>query len=286
MEQKPLTPGADLRIMTSNALFDKTAEARAGLLYENIRYYNPDIIGFQEINEVLHKVLISRLIEDLGYDMVSAWPDEGRRRDFELQSLSPKYPSVNYFPILYKKSRFCELESGFYMYRSTWTQTKGVTYAILSESSSGRRFAHINTHAAVITSWYKIENLTPDLDEQWRLDNSRQILETKAEIIEKYGNIPIFLTGDFNSNEKSASYAAYIAGGFENSKYKAERSASRNIGSFHKVGEMPPQGEDTLPIDHIFVTPDIRVLVHSIETTQSVLDSSDHCMVYADVLPP
>ncbi len=285
MEQKSLFPGADLRIMTSNALFDKTAEARAGLLYENIRYYNPDIIGFQEINEVLHKVLISRLVE-LGYAVVSAWPDESRRRNFELNSLSKKYPTVNYFPILYKKSRFCELESGFYMYRSTWTQTKGVTYAVLSDNLTGRRFAHINTHAAVITSWYQIENLTPGLDEQWRLDNCGQILETKAELNQKYGDIPVLLTGDFNSNESSRSYAAYIAGGFENSKYKAEHSASRNIGSFHKVGEMPPSGEDTLPIDHIFVTPDIRVLAHSIETTQSVLDSSDHCMVYVDIILP
>jgi endonuclease/exonuclease/phosphatase family metal-dependent hydrolase len=121
--------------------------------------------------------------------------------------------------------------------------------------------------------------------EEWRIDNSRQILESWSRLKEKYGDIPTFFTGDFNSNESSSSYAEYIKAGLLNSKYAAIKHSSRNIATFHKVGVMPPQGNDKSPIDHIFVSPNnIQVLVHSIETRKEVLEASDHCIIYADAL--
>ncbi|MGI6772422.1 MAG: hypothetical protein GX264_09110 [Clostridiales bacterium] len=273
-----------IRIMSTNTLFDKTAADRTPLLYENYMHYSPDIIGFQEINKVFHEKLIP-LLTDGEYAMIKAWPHESRKRESEKNSISKKYPAVNYFPILYKRNRFEEVESGFYMYRSTWTETKGVSWAVLSDRQSGKLLAHLNTHAAIILSSYVIENLTPDLDEEWRLDNCREMLETIAEIEAKYPAIPFFLTGDFNSNELSPSYGKYIESGFADAKYVAEKKSTHNIGTFHKLGELPQRGEDFYPIDHIFLLPDrARVLVHSIETRQPVLDASDHCMVYADVI--
>ena len=283
MEKKEGTPGIWLRVISSNALFDSTATERAPRLIENYLYYKPDLIGLQEINPALQKALVEPM-EQYGYKRVSAWPDENRRRESELNSLSKKYPTVNFFPILYRTDRFEEVESEFYMYRSTWTHTKGVTAAVLRERASGRLVAHINTHAAVMLSIYEIENKTPQMAEDWRIDNCREILETKAAIKAKYGDIPVFITGDFNSNESSESYSHYIAAGLENAKYAASLSSSRNIGSFHPVGEMPPQGNDKAPIDHIFVTPqNVKVLTHSIETRKEVLEASDHCIVFADV---
>lgn len=287
MKLNDATSGRLIRVMSSNALFDKTARERAPKLFDNYIYYNPDLIGFQEINSVLHEELIKPLTASDGapYIAVSAWPDADNKQDFEINSLSKKYPDVNYFPILYRKDRFIEVESGFYMYRSTWTYTKGVTWAVLRERSSGRLLAHINTHAAVMISTYEIENKTPQMAEEWRLDNSRQIIDTWRGLQEKYGNIPTFITGDFNSNESSPSYDEYIKAGLLNSKYVATQSASHNVATFHKVGQMSPQGDDKSPIDHIFISPDnIQVLVHSIETRQEVLESSDHCILYADAL--
>lgn len=134
-------------------------------------------------------------------------------------------------------------------------------------------------------STYVIENKPPEMAEERRVDNSRQIIDSWRWLKEKYGDVPTFLTGDSNSNESSNSYAEYIKAGLLNSKYAATKYSSRNITTFHKVGVMPPQGEDTSPIDHIFVSPNnIQVLVHSIETRKEVLEASDHCILYVDAL--
>lgn len=269
--------------MSTNVLFDKTAAERAPKLYDNYLYYHPDLIGFQEVNPILHEKLIEPLINQAGYAKVRAWPDPQNKQDFEINSLSKRYPEVNFFPILYRSDRFDEVESGFYMYRSTFTHTKGVTWAVLRERSSNYLLAHINTHAAVMLSIYEIENKTPQMAEDWRIDNCVQILDTIEAIRSKFGDIPVFVTGDFNSNENSQSYERYIEAGLLNSKYTAEVSASRNVGTFHPVGAMPPEGNDMAPIDHIFVTPgNIRVLIHSIETRPEVLWASDHCILFTD----
>lgn len=279
-ESEAITP---VRVMSSNALFDSSAAERAPRLIENYLFYKPDLLGLQEINRTLQEVLIGPMRER-GYSVVSARPDESRRKDFEHSSLSAKYPSVNYVPILYNSSRFEEVWSDFYMYRSTWTPTKGVTAAVFRERGSGRLLAHINTHAAILLSSYEVPDKTPRMSEEWRIDNCRQIIGTWKEISAKYGGIPVLITGDFNSNENSESYSGYIAAGLRNAKYVAEHSASRNIGSFHALGAMPLEGKDSAPIDHIFVTPEgVRVLRHSIETRREVLEASDHCMILADV---
>lgn len=115
---------ANIRVMSSNILFDKTAPEREGKLLENYMYYQPDLIGFQEVNRFFHDNLMVHLREN-GYDTVKAWPDPEKRTQSELDSLSEKYAEVNFFTIAYKTDRFEEVESVFRMYKSTWTRTKG-----------------------------------------------------------------------------------------------------------------------------------------------------------------
>ena len=282
MEHLPKYEKANLRVMTSNLLFDKTAPDRESKILENLAYYQPDIIVFQEINKFYHNSFIPKF-EAMGYKFVSAQPDPEKRRESELRSLSKKYTPHNYFPIAYRADRFEEVESWFLMYTSTYTHTKGMTVAVLREKESGKLLGHINTHAALILQSYGLEGMSDRVDGAvWRADNARQMLEEKHAVNEKYGDIPFFFTGDFNGGEEEEFYRLITENGMKNSKYCAKVRASLGQYTFHPViGELPDNSRT--PIDHIFVSPEVEVWVHSIETRREVLEASDHCMVYADV---
>lgn len=282
MERSQKYEKANLRIMTANLLFDATAPEREGKILENLAYYRPDIVGFQEINAFYHESFRPKL-EAIGYRFVTAQPDPDKRRESELASLSAKYPKQNYYPIAYLADRFEEVESYMLMYTSTFTYTKGLTAAILRDKTTGALLGHINTHAAILLSSYKLEGMTDAVDgAKWRADNARQMLAEQAVLIEKYGDIPFFFTGDFNAGEEEELYSIITSSGMKNAKYAATVSASMGQFSFHPIiGHLPDNRRS--PIDHIFVSPQVNVWVHSIETRQEVLDASDHCMVYADV---
>ena len=282
MQHLPKFEKADLRVMTANLLFDATAPERESKILENLAYYQPDIIGFQEINRFYRDSFIPKF-EAMGYKFVTAQPDPEHRRESELRSLSKKYPTLNYFPIAYRADRFEEVESLFLMYTSTYTQTKGMTAAVLRDKTSGRLIGHINTHAALILRSYGLDGMSDRVDGAvWRADNARQMLEEQRAINEKYGDIPFFFTGDFNGGEEEEFYRVITESGMRNSKYAAKVGASLGQFTYHAVIGALPDNKRT-PIDHIFVSTGVDVWVHSIETRREVLEASDHCMVYADV---
>lgn len=277
----PIHPKANFRVMSANLLFDATAEERSPLIVENMMYYLPDVIGFQEVNKVLQENVLDKLTEK-GYALTSAQPNPDNMRESEKNSLSKKYPSRNLVPIAYKAELYEEVESVFVMYRSTWTYTKGFTAAVFKVKQNGKLFAMINTHAALVISTYGLDRTNADLGAEWRIDNVAEILAEKNRVITEYGNIPVFVTGDFNGGENEQYYSDMLAGGMSNSRYVATESATLGICTFHgRPGAMPTS--DKSAIDHVFVSEGTPVAVHSIETRQEALDATDHCFVYADI---
>lgn len=275
-------PKANFRVMSANLLFDATAEQRSPIIVDNMMYYLADVVGFQEVNKVLYENVLEKLTEK-GYAITSAQPDPENMRESEKNSLSKKYPSRNLVPIAYRAELYEELESVFVMYRSTWTYTKGFTAAVFKVKQTGKLFAMINTHAALVLSTYGLDRTNADLGAEWRIDNIAEILAEKDRILAQYGNIPVFITGDFNGGENEQYYSDILAGGMVNSRYVATESATLGICTFHnRPGDMPTS--DRSAIDHVFVTEGTPVIVHSIETRQEALDATDHCFVYADVI--
>lgn len=278
----PKHQGTNLRAVSLNLLFDATAEERIPLMTSCLQYYMPDVIGFQEVNSLLHKKFIP-LLPSLGYSVTTAWPDPDNMLESEKSSLCKKYPTLNHFPVAYRTDIFEEVESRFAMYHTTWTYTKGFTSAVLRNKQTGKMLAIVNTHAALVISIYKIEGATNSgLGAKWREDNARELLEEKQRIVNAYGDIPVIFTGDFNGPEGEKYYDAILESGMVNTKYAASVSASLNIASFHGRPGNPP-AEGGVPIDHIFVSEGTPVAVHSIETRKEVLDATDHCLVYADL---
>ena len=278
----PIHTKANFRIMSANLLFDATAEQRSPLIVDNMLYYLPDVIGFQEVNKVLYENVLEKLTKK-GYTITSAQPDPNNMRESEKNSMSKKYPSKNLVPIAYRTELYEEVESVFVMYRTTWTHTKGFTAAVFKVKQTGKLFAMINTHAALVISTYGLDRTNADLGAEWRIDNVAELIAEKNRIIQEYGNIPVFLTGDFNGGENEQYYSDILAGGMVNSRYVATESATLNLCTFHgRPGDMPTS--DKSAIDHVFVTEGTLVIVHSIETRQEALDATDHCFVYADII--
>ena len=262
-ELTPRIAGADVRVMSSNILFDKTLESRLSLIADDYRASDADLIGMQEVNRVG-----TALFETLGdiYAPVALRHPEDKHC---------------FTPIIYRHDRFELLEGGSQLYRSRGTDTKSMAWAVLSDKRNGKKLALINSHGSLILKTYNLDATNAVEGEMWRVDNVCQMLEKKDELREKYGaDLPVFVTGDFNAHPESDSIQN-MKKVLPDSADIATVSATTGINSFHGVPARPC-AEGT-PIDFIFVTDDaVKVLVHCIPDDEVSIAISDHCPVIVD----
>ena len=255
--------GADVRVMSSNILFDKTLSDRLNLIADYYRASDADLIGMQEVNRV--GTALFETLSDL-YTPVA------------LRHAEDKHC---FTPILYRHDRFDLIESGSELYRSRGTDTKSMAWAVVADKQSGKKLAVINSHGSLILKSYNLDATDAVEGEMWRVDNVCQMLEKKDELRAKYGEkLPVFITGDFNTyaHRESIQNMKKV---LPDCAEVATVSATTDVNSFHRVPGQPcPEGT---PIDYIFVTDDaVTVLVHCIPTDEKALAISDHCPVCVD----
>ena len=257
------TPDTDVRIMSSNILFDKTLPDRLSLIADYYRSSDADLIGMQEVNRV--GTALFDTLSDI-YTPVALRHSEDKHC---------------YTPILYRHDRFDLIEEGSELYRSRGTDTKSMAWAVVADKKSGKKLAVINSHGSLILKSYNLEATDAVEGEMWRVDNVCQMLEKKDELREKYGAaLPVFVTGDFNTHPHRESILN-MKQVLPDSADIATISSTAGINSFHRVPGRPC--EEGTPIDFIFVTDDaVRVLVHSIPADEASLAISDHCPVFVD----
>lgn len=257
------TSDADVRVMSSNILFDKTLPDRLPLIADYYRASDADLIGMQEVNRVGTAL----------FDTLSDIYTPATSRHAEDKHC--------YTPILYRHDRFELLEGGSQLYRSRGTDTKSMAWAVLLDKRSGKKLALINSHGSLILKSYNLEATNAVEGEMWRVDNVCQMLEKKDELREKYGaELPVFITGDFNAHPESESIRN-MKKVLPDSADVAALSSTAGINSFHGVpGRHCPEGT---PIDFIFVTDDaVKVLVHYIPDDETSIAISDHSPVCVD----
>ena len=259
----PRITEADIRVMSSNILFDKTLPDRLPLIADYYRNSDADLIGMQEVNKV--GTGLFEMLSDL-YAPVALRHSEDKHC---------------FTPILYRKDRYDLLEGGSELYRMRGTDTKSMAWAVLCDKTDGKKIALINSHGSLILKSYNLEATDAVEGEMWRVDNVRQMLEKKDALRGKYGaSLPVFITGDFNSHEDRESIQN-MKKVLPDSAEIATVSASAGINSFHRTPGRPC--DEGTPIDFIFVTDDaVQVLTHHIPSDQTALDISDHCPVYVD----
>ena len=262
-ELTPRNAGADVRVMSSNILFDKTLPDRLSLIADYYRTSDADLIGMQEVNRVGTELF--NVLSDI-YSPVA------------LRHAEDKHC---FTPILYRHDKFELIESGSELYRSRGTDTKSMAWAVVSDKQSGKKLAIINSHGSLILKSYNLDATDRVEGEMWRVDNVCQMLEKKDELREKYGSLlPVFVTGDFNSRADRES-VQNMKKALPDSADVAKLSASIGIDSFHRLPGRPCDEGD--PIDFVFVTDDaVEVLVHAIPSDETAIAISDHCPVYVD----
>lgn len=200
-----LETAEELGIMTFNLRYDVTSHACMALdvrgphLMEIIDKYSPDSVGFNEATSNWMYWLRGNM-EERGYAYV------GVGRDTGTDKTTSKANGNEYSPVFYKVDKFELLDSGTFWLSETPAAavTKGwgsgynriCTYAILKNKNSGEIYAHLSTHLD-----------HKDVEAQ---QNSIDVIETYIRsFLDKYGDIGIVLSGDFNTAEFQTNDPSY-----------------------------------------------------------------------------
>lgn len=269
-----LSEGADLRIMTFNVLGSgQEPLKRAPNIQETILTYMPDVVGFQECNSEMHGLVIQKLKDS--YTLAQRTHESG---------------TLIYTPIIYLTEKYTQIDSGVEWLdsRYTGTNTKCIAWVVLKSKETGKTFAVVNMHGAVISTSYKGFETMPagersTLVNQWRVDNVRQMLDIRTAIQTKHGNIAVMFIGDFNFNSDSDAYRATKAAGLTEAEVSATGKKTTGFASYSgTAGVAPGTGKS---IDHVFYHPDeATALRHHIARNEVYeYSASDHCAVWADI---
>lgn len=254
--------GADLRIMSYNILHESWSNVestvpvrgRAERFASVLTYYMPDVAGIQEVSSSWHKE-IQKLLVNTGF--------------YKKECAKTGTNKSNMTTFLYNPQTVKPVEN-YVLDIDYGSDIRVLSVAVFEKLSDGKRFVVTNTHPATASS----DNYT---------EHIRKLSEMLTEVIAKYPELPVFMTGDFNSKETSTGYPILTALPILDAKYNTKELV-RNYNSFLKPrwgGEVSPG--DTGSFDHIFVTNKSEVLRFNTVIDNSVEKISDHLPIYADV---
>ena len=249
----PPVPAEPLKVMSYNIYTGNPDRTRAKKVANNIKNFDPDVIGVQEINNSWTVVL------NMVTDLLNVYEMIGEPR------LDPSDKSNNneYSAILYKKDKLELIETDTYWLSDTPDKISKfesteyyriMTYAVFERKSDGERFIHVNTHLAT--------------DKTSRHKQIDVLLEIADSIVERYENVPIYFTGDFNMTSSDAGYEKMTDWGLDDTRYLLK-----------PVDTNPTCGKSI--IDYCFVSKgDFKVEKFKVGYG---LEGSDHNLIYTEL---
>lgn len=259
----PLPPAAaqTLRVMSFNVRLpspDDGAnrwELRRDLMVRTIREQAPDLIGTQELYKLQGDYLVSKLTH-------YAWFGRGRRGG----------DGDEHMGVLYRTDRLKLVESGDYWLSDTpdvpgsisWGHPfpRMVTWAIFELKAGSQRFYYANTHFP-----YR------DQDEPARTRAAQEILH-RLEAVP--ANLPIVLTGDFNTTPASPAHAL-LTGLLQDARLVADTHSGPEA-TFHDFTGTPDRRIDWILYRGLHAT-----ALRTITTHQDGHYPSDHFPVVAEL---
>ena len=235
--QKPITA----RIMTFNIRTETRVDGRNNweLRYQPVAEFvnksKADIVGMQEVQQRQLTDLCSMMGD---YSSVGVARDDGKQKG-------------EYNPIFYRKERFNLLRSGTFWLSPTpaepsygWGAAcrRIATWAILQEKTTMKSIIVLNTHLDHVS-------------EEARANGAALIKERLSRM---NNELPVVVTGDMNSDDKSTAYAKFATAIFP--MQDAYKTAKRKKGpdyTFHGFGQLPQ--DNRTKIDYIFLSSQINV---------------------------
>ena len=256
---------APLQVMTFNIRLDIASDSLNNWQYrkENvaklISYYQPDLLGMQEV--------LPNQLDDLK-KRLPQYASLGVGRDNGIDE-------GEYSPIFYRTARFELVRHGdFPLNESAGTfGIKGwdaacnrvCTWAVLKEKASGKEVTYFNTH----------------LDHVGKTARREGMRLVAAKIKELAPGLPAIVTGDFNCGPDDEPAQVLAAEGMENA-YKTAEIAYGPAWSFHGFGNIPV-GERPL-LDYVFISPQFTATrCRVIQDTPDTGYYSDHNPVLAEI---
>ncbi|GIN58471.1 hypothetical protein J8TS2_27900 [Lederbergia ruris] len=258
-EEQVRTMSFNLRY--ANANDEYSWESRRPIVKELIEKEQPDIIGTQEG--------VYRQIMDIEEDL-PAYARIGVGREGGIFG--------EFMAVYYKKNRFAPIE-----WNHVWLSDKP---NVVSSYSWGNKIPRMVT-------WVKFMDLKtnkPFYFVNTHLDHqSEKSRQKSAEFIIKSiknfdSDLPIILTGDFNSSRNSDIYNRFIRGGFEDGFMNAEEQINKDIGTFHDYGKRTEKGDKNI-IDWVLFQGNVSTLrAETVIYTNEDVYPSDHYPVMVDFI--
>ena len=256
-----------LRIMSYNIRYDNLGDKerawdrRREEVASLIRFYDPDLIGLQE---VLHGQLTYLETQLTGYGRIGVGRDDGKQ-------------AGEYSPVFYRKSQLELLDHGTFWLSETpdqpsvgWdaSMERIATWGQFRRNEPGDTIFFLNTHF-------------DHRGEQARQESARLI---RRWVSDHATNHPVLVTGDFNSHPTSEPYHILTKGGDLRDAYTVSENPSvgpdRSFSGFVVTDSLPGDR-----IDYVFVGAQAKVKRHAIISSfRTGYYPSDHLPVVADVV--
>ena len=283
VDKLELADGASLRMMTFNiwrVTYDgddpiQEDSARIENAKDTIRYYSPDVVGFQEYCQVFTAELTTWLTENgytvLGNELVK-YTDDARTFYDESQ---------NYTPIAFKSDKFELVASGWQRLTGTYdrkhTETSyypghNITWGILKVKSTGKTFGVSSTHYFHGGVWEK----APEI----RAQNSEELVALIKNLTSEY-NCSFVALGDLNSISATEAYGVLQGSGVVTDARGVAQKEFSSRGAYHDYGSLVPASIANT-IDHMFVTSGIEVIRHKTAINKMTANAADHYPVFID----
>ena len=252
----------NMRVILDRDSLDRAFTERKPFIIKRISDHDFDIIGAQEVNDAMKEALM----EDLKgtYEVIG----EGRRADRKGEGT----------PIFYKTSRFELIDWGSFWLSETpdvpgsknWDASveRIATWSKFLDKITGRKFFYINTH---------FDHKGPEsrtMAAKITLDKARELSE----------GLPVFVTGDLNTNSTSEAIAILSDNELVKDSYTSSETAPTGRKSPYYAFDFDRADSDRG--DYIFVPKDATVLSYAC-VDDDIKDrqySSDHCPVLVEVI--
>ncbi len=253
----------DVLVMTYNIKLDYPKEGenswtnRKPFFINQLKFYNPDILGVQEALPNQMKDMDSLLVD---YNFVGVGRDDGKDKG-------------EYSAIFYNYKTFKILKSSTFWLSQTPEQVsmgwdavcnRVCTYALLQNKKTNEKLWVFNTHF-------------DHVGVEARKNSARLIIKKIKEI--NTNNLPVVLMGDFNMEESHESIR-YIKSYLKDSQ-EISKVVFGPTGTFNGFNFNEPV---TKRIDFIFVSPKIEVDKYGIlSDSKDCKYPSDHLPVYVEL---
>lgn len=269
--------GADdgqFKVMSFNVRLATTADGdniwdnRKETFVEVVKENDPTLLGLQEALWVQMEYLDGALE---GYKWIGVGRDDGEKKG-------------EFMAIFYKEDAVELLDSGtFWLSQTPDKPGKGwdaaccrtVTWGKFRCKKSGKEFVYANTHLDHVGTIARKKGAQLVLERSWELTN--------------HGELPFFVSGDFNVTKESEAYKT-ITGGIEDvipglidTNYAAKEHDIAQPYTFHNWGRVP--ADKGAIIDFIFVNDKVNVWKFKINPVKHSNGrfASDHVSVVATI---